>query len=111
MLFRSVLATAKAHGKAVEINASPNRLDLRDIHARRARDMGMLLSIDTDTHHLEELDNIGLGVATARRAWIGPEQVANAMPLERLLAWAGGPGRGSVGAGGRPRRSKGGSPS
>jgi len=106
-----VLASAKAHGKAVEINASPNRLDLRDIHARRARDMGMLLSIDTDTHHLEELDNIGLGVATARRAWIGPEQVANAMPLERLLAWSGGPGRGSMGAGGRPRRSKGGAPS
>lgn len=96
-----VLATAKAHGKAVEINASPNRLDLRDVHARRAREMGLLLSIDTDTHHLEELDNIDLGVATARRAWIGPDQVANAMPLERLLAWAGGMDRGGTGAGGR----------
>jgi DNA polymerase (family 10) len=105
-----VLAVGKAHGKAVEINASPNRLDLRDIHARRAKEMGMLLSIDTDTHHLAELDNIDLGVATARRAWIGPDQVLNAMPLERLLAWTGGPGRGSTGAGGRPRRSKGGAP-
>jgi DNA polymerase (family 10) len=96
-----VLATAKENGKALEINASPNRLDLRDIHARRARDLGMLLSIDTDTHHLEELDNIDLGVATARRAWIGPDQVLNAMPLEKLLAWAGGPGRGRKGTGRR----------
>src|SRR5262249_7979245 len=105
-----VFAAAKAHGKAVEINASPNRLDLRDVHARPARDVRMLLSIDTDTHHLGELDNIDLGVATARRAWIGPDQVVNAMPLERLLAWAGGPGRGRDSAGGRPERSKGGAP-
>jgi DNA polymerase (family 10) len=98
-----VLATAKAHGKAVEINASPNRLDLRDIHARRARDMGMLLSIDTDTHHLEELDNIDLGVATARRAWIGPNQVLNALPLERLVAWTSGAGQAGKSAGG-PRK-------
>ncbi len=83
-----VFATAKRVGKAVEINGSPWRLDLKDVHARRARDLGLLLSVDTDTHYLAELDNIGLGVATARRAWLGPEQVVNALPLERLLAWA-----------------------
>jgi len=102
-----VLQTAKAHGKAVEINSSPNRLDLRDVHARRARDLGLLLSIDTDTHHLRELDNIHLGVATARRAWIGPEQVLNAMPLERLLAWTGGGDGSRSDAGGRLPRAKG----
>jgi DNA polymerase (family X) len=83
-----VFATAKRHGKAVEINSSPWRLDLKDVHARRARDLGLMLSIDTDTHYLSELDNIGLGIATARRAWIGPDQVVNAMPLDRLLVWA-----------------------
>ena len=83
-----VFAAAKRHGKAVEINASPSRLDLKDSHARRARDLGLPLAIDTDTHYLSDLDHMGLGIATARRAWIGPEQVVNTLPLDRLLAWA-----------------------
>jgi DNA polymerase (family 10) len=83
-----VFAVARRHGKAVEINASPWRLDLKDSHARRARDLGLALAIDTDTHYLSELDHIELGIATARRAWIGPEQVVNARPLDRLLDWA-----------------------
>lgn len=83
-----VFAAARRHGKAVEINASPWRLDLKDTHARRARDLGLLLAIDTDTHYLTELDHVRLGIATARRAWIGPEQVVNALPLDRLLTWA-----------------------
>ncbi len=83
-----VFAAARRHGKAVEINSSPWRLDLKDTHARRARDLGLPLAIDTDTHYLSELDHIALGIATARRAWIGPDQVVNARPLDRLLAWA-----------------------
>ncbi|MGH7322276.1 MAG: DNA polymerase/3'-5' exonuclease PolX [Candidatus Rokuibacteriota bacterium] len=83
-----VFAVAKRHGKAVEINGSPWRLDLKDVHARRARDLGLRLSIDTDTHYLTELDNIALGVATARRAWIGPDSVVNALPLAQLLEWS-----------------------
>jgi DNA polymerase (family 10) len=84
-----VLATAKKHGKAVEISGSPSRLDLKDVHARRARDLGVPLVIDTDAHHLPELGNMALGVATARRAWVGPENVMNALPIRRFLAWAG----------------------
>jgi DNA polymerase (family 10) len=83
-----VFAAARRHGKAVEINASPWRLDLKDTHARRARDLGIPIAIDTDTHYLRELDNVGLGIATARRAWVGPDQVVNTFPLDRLLAWA-----------------------
>jgi len=83
-----VLATARTHGKAVEINASPWRLDLKDVHARRARELGVRVSVDTDTHYLSELDHMALGVATARRAWIPPDLVVNTWPLERLLAWA-----------------------
>jgi DNA polymerase (family 10) len=84
----AVFAAAKQHGKAVEINAQPSRLDLNDHHARRAKELGVMLSIDTDTHFLDQLENMTLGVATARRAWISKADVVNAMPLEKLLAWA-----------------------
>lgn len=84
----AVFETAKRHGKAVEINASPSRLDLNDQHARRARELGVMLAIDTDTHFLDQLENMELGVAVARRAWVEPDQVINTFPLERLLEWA-----------------------
>jgi DNA polymerase (family 10) len=84
----AVFAAAKRHGKAVEINAQPARLDLNDHHARRAKELGVKISIDTDTHFLDQLDNMTLGVATARRAWIGKSDVINTMPLRKLLAWA-----------------------
>lgn len=58
------------------------------MHARRAAELGVRISIDTDTHYLTELDHMALGIATARRAWIGPDQVVNALPLPKLLAWA-----------------------
>ncbi|HEV8474934.1 MAG TPA: DNA polymerase/3'-5' exonuclease PolX [Methylomirabilota bacterium] len=83
----AVFAAARAHGKAVELNASPDRLDLNDVHARHAAEAGVLLAISTDTHYLSELDSIDLGVAVARRAWIGPHQVLNTRPLDDLLAW------------------------
>jgi DNA polymerase (family 10) len=84
----AVLAAAREHGKAVEINASPERLDLSDVHARRAGAVGVPVAISTDTHYLRELDNVDLGVAMARRAWLEPGQVLNAQPLPSLLAWA-----------------------
>jgi DNA polymerase (family 10) len=84
----AVLATARRHGKAVEINCSPERLDLNDVHARRAAELGIPIAISTDTHYLNELNHLDLGIGIARRAWIGPEQVLNARPLDDLLAWA-----------------------
>jgi DNA polymerase (family 10) len=84
----AIFRTAKAHGKAVEINCYPQRLDLNDIHARRAAELGVLIAINTDTHYLDNLENVRFGVAAARRAWIGPEQVINTWPVERLLPWA-----------------------
>jgi DNA polymerase (family X) len=83
----SVFGAARQHGKAVEINASPDRLDLADVHARRAADLGVPVAVSTDTHYLSNLDNLELGLGVARRAWIGPAQVLNARPLEDLLAW------------------------
>lgn len=83
----SVFGTARRHGKAVEINASPDRLDLADVHARRAAELGVPVAVSTDTHYLSNLDNLELGLGVARRAWIGPAQVLNARPLDDLLAW------------------------
>jgi DNA polymerase (family 10) len=83
----AVFATAKRHGKAVEINCSPERLDLPDVHARRAAEHGIPIAISTDAHGLSELDHVELGVTTARRAWIGPAQVLNTRGLDELLAW------------------------
>jgi DNA polymerase (family 10) len=99
-----VLRAAQRHGKAVEINSHPQRLDLGGAHARRAADLGVLIAINTDAHQLADLGNIALGVATARRAWIGPAQVVNTWPLDRLLDWARRPraGRGRAAAR-RPR--------
>jgi DNA polymerase (family 10) len=84
----AVLAAARAHGKAVEINASPDRLDLCDVHARRAAALGVPVAISTDTHYLSELDHVDLGIGVARRAWLEPAQVLNTRPLEALLTWA-----------------------
>ena len=89
----AVFATAKRHGKAVEINSSPERLDLPDVHARRAAALGIPIAVSTDTHGLSELDHIELGITTARRAWIGPDQVLNTRSLDDLLQWTSRPPR------------------
>lgn len=83
-----VLRTARRHGKAVEINAYPERLDLSDVHARRARELGVVVAIDTDAHMLDHLECMELGVATARRAWLGKSAVVNTWPIRKLAAWA-----------------------
>jgi DNA polymerase (family 10) len=80
----AVLQAAAETGTIVEINADPQRLDLRDTHARRANELGCLFSIDTDAHRPESLAQIHYGVAVARRAWITAEQVVNTWPLKGL---------------------------
>ncbi len=82
-----VLRTARRHDKAVEINSQPDRLDLNDIHARRAHELGVLVAVSTDTHMLDHLGWMELGLATARRGWTETRQVVNTWPPEKLLAW------------------------
>jgi DNA polymerase (family 10) len=83
----AVLDAARETGLALEINAHPARLDLDDVHARRAQEMGIPLSINTDAHSVADLDRLNFGVAIARRAWVSPINVINAWPTERLLDW------------------------
>ncbi|MBI4536522.1 MAG: DNA polymerase/3'-5' exonuclease PolX [candidate division NC10 bacterium] len=83
----AILQAAREAGTAVEINASPSRLDLNDLHARRARDLGIPVTISTDAHTVSHLDFMRFGVAVARRAWLGPAEVVNTRPAEELLTW------------------------
>lgn len=82
----AVFAAAAAHGVAVECNASPYRLDLGDVELMRAVAAGCDVVINTDAHAVAGLDDMRYGVATARRAWLGREQVVNAGPLDRVRA-------------------------
>lgn len=83
----AVLAAAAEAGLALEINAHPARLDLDDVTARRARDLGIPLSINTDAHSEADLDMLPFGVSVARRAWLAKEDVINCWPAEKLLGW------------------------
>src|SRR5262249_55672815 len=83
----SLIDAAVATKTALEINANPERLDLNDVHARRAPDRGVLISINTDAHPPSNFHLLRYGIATARRAWLEAEDVLNTWPLERVLAW------------------------
>jgi DNA polymerase (family 10) len=83
----AVFRTARRHDKAVEVNAHPERLDLDDVHARRLHDVGGLMAISTDTHVLDDLACMELGVATARRGWAEKRDVLNTWRAADLLAW------------------------
>ena len=85
----AVLQAAAETGVALEINAHPARLDLEDVYARRAKELGIPISINTDAHSEADLDMLHFGVATARRAWLTAEDVINTWPTKKLLDWLG----------------------
>jgi DNA polymerase (family 10) len=83
----AVLAAAAESGVALEINAHPARLDLEDIYAKRAKEFGIPISINTDAHSEADLDMLPFGVAIARRAWLEPKDVINTWSTKALLDW------------------------
>jgi DNA polymerase (family 10) len=83
----AVFAAAASTQTALEINSFPERLDLVDIHVRRAKELGVMLVIDTDAHAPVHMDNMRYGVAMARRGWLEARNVLNAMPYGDLVAW------------------------
>ncbi len=85
--WEAVLKAAAEQGLALEINASPSRLDLIDVYAHRAIELGIPLTIDTDAHSAHDLDLLPFGVAVARRAWAGPQNIINAWQPERIVNW------------------------
>ncbi len=85
--WETVLREAQLHNIILEINANPTRLDLDEIYARRAAEMGILLSINTDAHSPLDFELAEYGVSVARRAWINAAQVFNTWPEEKIRAF------------------------
>jgi DNA polymerase (family 10) len=82
-----LLKAAAEHDVVLEINAHHDRLDLKDIHARRAIELGVKLAINTDAHRPEHFEMRKFGVGTARRAWVTPDSVVNSWPRAKFLKW------------------------
>ena len=74
----------------LEVNSNFHRLDLNDTHCRKAREMGVRVMINTDSHNYDDLLNLPYGVATAQRGWIEKDHVLNAQPVEEMLAFKNG---------------------
>jgi DNA polymerase (family 10) len=83
--FGELFAACARTGTALEVNASPARLDLPSDHIRAARDAGVKFAIDSDAHSVPDLANMPYGVGTAQRGWLTPDDVINTWPLNRLL--------------------------
>jgi len=82
-----IIKAAAGEGVALELSASPYRLDLTDINCRAAREKGALVCINTDSHAIGELDNMKYGVITARRGWLEAKNIINCLPLKGLLGF------------------------
>ena len=85
--YEAIFQAAAQTGTALEINASPERLDIKDSHAARARQLGIPLVISTDAHATEALHNTRYGIGVARRAWCRPQDILNTMPAAEFLQW------------------------
>jgi DNA polymerase (family 10) len=83
----AILQAAAETGVALEINAHPSRLDLDDVYARRAKELGIPISINTDSHSAEDFDMRFYGVTIARRAWLTKSDVINCWSTDKLLKW------------------------
>ena len=80
----AVMKAALANKTALELNAYPDRLDLCDVHLRMARERGIPVVINTDSHHTSHMDLIKYGILQARRAWLTPANVLNTLPVDQF---------------------------
>ena len=85
--YEAIFRAAADTGTALEINGSLERLDLKDTHIRRARELGAPLVIDTDAHTVESLGNLEYGARLARRASCEPRHVINCMGADEFFSW------------------------
>jgi DNA polymerase (family 10) len=83
----AVFRAAIKYNKALEINAMPSRLDLKDIHIYRARELGVKLIMGTDAHSTAHLGFMRFGVGVARRGWCQPKDILNTKPTKEMLAF------------------------
>ncbi|MDD3269901.1 MAG: DNA polymerase/3'-5' exonuclease PolX [Syntrophomonadaceae bacterium] len=84
-----VLETVAKNHTILEINSHPDRLDIDEEIARRAKDMGIKIAINSDAHHKQDLGLMKYGITTARRGWLSPDDVVNTWEKEKLLNYLG----------------------
>ena len=84
MDIEAIFKAAAETGTALEINSSYQRMDLKDVYARKAYEMGVILSMGRDTHSIDTFRDVRLGISVARRAGIPPEKILNTWPLEKI---------------------------
>jgi DNA polymerase (family X) len=82
--FDAVLKAAAKHRVAMELNSYPERLDLNDVHLRMAKQHGVKIVINTDSHHTSHMEKIRYGITQARRAWLTKDDVLNTLPLQKF---------------------------
>ncbi len=85
--FERIMDTARRTATALEINASPERLDLRDVDGHLAKERGVKLVINTDAHSRYQFRHVDFGIGVARRAWLEAADVVNTYPLPKLRAY------------------------
>jgi DNA polymerase (family 10) len=78
----AILTSAAKYKVAMELNSYPDRLDLNDVHLRQAKQRGVKIVINTDSHHTSHLDKIRYGILQARRAWLIRKDVLNTLPVQ-----------------------------
>lgn len=83
--FDKILKVAKETNTILEINSFPERLDLNDINIKKAKEAGVKMIINTDSHHIDQMRFIEFGVSQGRRGWVEKEDIINTQPLEELL--------------------------
>lgn len=83
--FEKILKIAKQTNTILEINSSPSRLDLKDVNIKKAKNMGVKMVINTDSHHRDQLRFIRFGISQARRGWAEKKDIINTKPLSKLL--------------------------
>lgn len=89
MDMNKIMDAALEYGKILEINSAPQRLDLNDSYAKMAKEMGIKLAINTDSHSADQFGNIRYGIGTARRAWVKPTDVVNTLNFKNLCGLLG----------------------
>jgi len=82
--FDAVLKAAAKHKVAMELNSYPERLDLNDVHLRMAKQHGVKIVINTDSHHTSHMEKLRYGITQARRAWLTKDDVLNTLPLQKF---------------------------
>ena len=85
--FDTIFKAAAEEKVFMEINCSPSRLDLRDVDARRAKEAGVKLVLGSDAHSVSQLEFLPLGVAVARRGWLGVDDLANTWSLDKVQGY------------------------